>query len=439
MRSNEPEEPALPSFTTTTFPQLAASAYASAFIPEQSSSLVAPVAPAATAPNGNGPETLETANAPHAHHAPPSKIAISAPTPAIPATTPLHASPLNAAGSTLANTYPAALPPVHTPVQTVFPPAAPAVHIGGPPPKPFLMKPTTLQAPAPALATTIPPTHHAPAPNMAISAPPAVEPPATHAPAPVVSVAPSHQTPAHGASMLAPSTFHAHHGTPIFQPPAPSSSSFQVPAPPTSQTPPNTQSPGFHLIPPTTTSDAPGPNSGNNRAPFGDLENGVRRSNRAPVPSTRLDKLNEIGDNIVTQKPSMVALGSNEEPAWFAPAHEHLKRDSLGAGWSGLIAKWAEYERFMGWKSAKVRISVSSLLWDHTYMCCLSRVSLRKTDRKSGLDGLRKLVKVFEIIGIFPTSKMLPNSELLSPSGSVHSTTPILAERVQTGWSRCSV
>ncbi|KAJ2927767.1 hypothetical protein H1R20_g9322, partial [Candolleomyces eurysporus] len=98
------EEPALLLLTTTTtFPKLAASAYASVFIPDQTSRFITLAVPAATAPNGNGP---------HAHHAPLSNLAVFPPTPAIPAMTSpaTHTSLLNAAGSVPVNAHPAGLP-----------------------------------------------------------------------------------------------------------------------------------------------------------------------------------------------------------------------------------------------------------------------------------------------------------------------------------------
>ncbi|RXW12708.1 hypothetical protein EST38_g13148 [Candolleomyces aberdarensis] len=88
-------------------------------------------------------------------------------------------------------------------------------------------------------------------------------------------------------------------------------------------------------------------------APPQDMENGTRRSRRAPVPSTRLDKLNEIGTNIIPPKPPVNTLSNNEEPPWFAPAYNYLKQSTLGVGWTSLVERWAHYERIKGWKSGK--------------------------------------------------------------------------------------
>ncbi|RXW17172.1 hypothetical protein EST38_g8681 [Candolleomyces aberdarensis] len=89
------------------------------------------------------------------------------------------------------------------------------------------------------------------------------------------------------------------------------------------------------------------------QTPFQNLDNSIRRSSRVPVPSTRLDRQNEIGTTIVRPKPSVDTLSIAEEPAWFAPAYNYLKNDALGRTWIDLVAKWAEYERLKGWKSGK--------------------------------------------------------------------------------------
>ncbi|KAJ2914680.1 hypothetical protein MD484_g5746, partial [Candolleomyces efflorescens] len=81
--------------------------------------------------------------------------------------------------------------------------------------------------------------------------------------------------------------------------------------------------------------------------------NTSRRSRRAPVPSTRLEKLNEIGTNVVPPKPPIVPVSETDEPSWFAPAYKYLKENALGVAWVELVEKWAEYERSQGWKSGK--------------------------------------------------------------------------------------
>ncbi|RXW13409.1 hypothetical protein EST38_g12446 [Candolleomyces aberdarensis] len=115
--------------------------------------------------------------------------------------------------------------------------------------------------------------------------------------------------------------------------------------------------------PPTNENTPPSPkNSLDNRdytratstqTPFQSLDNGIRRSRRAPVPSTHLDRQNEIGTNIVPPKPPADTISVVEEPAWFAPAYQYLKNGALGHVWIDLVEKWAEYERLKGWKSAK--------------------------------------------------------------------------------------
>ncbi|RXW14547.1 hypothetical protein EST38_g11302 [Candolleomyces aberdarensis] len=84
-----------------------------------------------------------------------------------------------------------------------------------------------------------------------------------------------------------------------------------------------------------------------------DPQNGTRRSRRAPVPSTRIDKLNAIGTNVIPPKPAIIPVSGTEEPFWFAPAYEYLKKSTLGVAWVELVENWAEYERVKGWKSGK--------------------------------------------------------------------------------------
>lgn len=80
----------------------------------------------------------------------------------------------------------------------------------------------------------------------------------------------------------------------------------------------------------------------------------IRRSTRAPIPSTRLERQNEIGTNIIPPRPPVDVTSVVEEPAWFAPAYDHLKNNALGTIWTDLVEKWAEYERAKGWTFVKV-------------------------------------------------------------------------------------
>ncbi|KAJ2919076.1 hypothetical protein MD484_g1361, partial [Candolleomyces efflorescens] len=86
--------------------------------------------------------------------------------------------------------------------------------------------------------------------------------------------------------------------------------------------------------------------------PTQELQNGIRRSNRPPAPSTRVDKLNEIGTNIVPPK-RLTEDSDAQEPIWFQPSREYLMKIDLGPLWSGLVEKWAEYECAKGWKSGR--------------------------------------------------------------------------------------
>ncbi|RXW15646.1 hypothetical protein EST38_g10204 [Candolleomyces aberdarensis] len=107
------------------------------------------------------------------------------------------------------------------------------------------------------------------------------------------------------------------------------------------------------------TNDAPaqGPNKGRPilllPVPTPSQDDRVRRSNRAPIPTTRLDRQNEIGTNIVPPKPLVDATAVIEEPLWFAPAYDYLKNNTLGTMWVDLVEKWAEYERAKAWKTGK--------------------------------------------------------------------------------------
>lgn len=93
-------------------------------------------------------------------------------------------------------------------------------------------------------------------------------------------------------------------------------------------------------------------------------ENSTRRSRRAPVPSTRTDKLNEIGTNVLPPKAPIVPLSDVEEPSWFAPAYEYLKQSALGVVRLDIVEKWAKNERARGWKSGKVRYGIAlSFVW----------------------------------------------------------------------------
>jgi hypothetical protein len=241
--------------------------------------------------------------------------------------------------------------------------------------------------------------------------------------------------------------------------PAPTSSTIQIPGPTTAAAQPGATAPAWHnsgaivfTTPATTSGSAtvpppafqvPNPGVDFNQAqadrtPFNDLDNGIRRSNRAPVPSTRLDKLNEIGDNIAPPKPPIDPLAPPVKPTWFDPAYEHLKRSNLGEAWTRLVEKWAEHEHVKGWKAGKVRIiAFSSPVYELTHI--QSRASLPNVDQKSGHNFFQKLDPESEITKASPMSKMPPNSELPSSIGSRHSLLPILVEPVLTALCRYSL
>jgi hypothetical protein len=93
-----------------------------------------------------------------------------------------------------------------------------------------------------------------------------------------------------------------------------------------------------------------------------EVGNGKHRSTRAPVPSTRVEKLNEIGMNIAPLKPLPNSTSDTEEPLWFAPAYQHLQRTNLGPAWTQLVEKWAKHKCVKFWKMEKVHMSALILV-----------------------------------------------------------------------------
>ncbi|KAJ3525220.1 hypothetical protein NMY22_g10666 [Coprinellus aureogranulatus] len=78
--------------------------------------------------------------------------------------------------------------------------------------------------------------------------------------------------------------------------------------------------------------------------------NATRRSARAPVPSTRAEKLNEIGQNVVTVPVAVSTTEDTGPPDWFDPACKFLRADGrLGQEWDQLVDMWIEFEKAMGY------------------------------------------------------------------------------------------
>ncbi|KAJ2924243.1 hypothetical protein H1R20_g12850, partial [Candolleomyces eurysporus] len=318
-------------------------------------------------PNLADPGSNTPANAPHALHAPAFNILANTP-PIQHAPVPHIAAPTRTVKVQAPNVYVAAStgqapPSTHAPVPAmspvVVPPAIPAqdaqakgivvtppstnVPIVGPPPvrQPAAsappMAPTSVLASTPATimppvaptSTSVPalPSLHAPATNVLPLAPPGSNSNAGT----LVSFQPS--------TITMPTTWSTAPATTTNTAAVQSSFSLHVS---------NNSTPAFNIDIVKATDQIQ-----QDRAPFQDLDNGIRRSSRAPVPSTRLEKLNKIGDNILPPRPPPGAIGEPEEPSWFAPTYKYLKNSSLGQEWDSLVEKWAGYEQMKGWKSGK--------------------------------------------------------------------------------------
>jgi hypothetical protein len=330
-------------------------------------------------PNSADPGLNAVAIAPPVLHAPIPEALANAPVVQ-------HAPVLDVAApiSTISNMYAAAPNGAHAPISpSSINPPAPATS-------PVVVPPGTLvqDTPATVVAVTPPPTNVAvveppPAPQPASGLPPMA---ATSVLASIplaVHASPANAPPVAPTSMPLPALpLRAPAATPPSFQCGHSNAGTQVAAHPSGTTMPTTWSatlsvnanaapglsPPFNLHVPNNNMPAFDPgllktsdHQQQDRAPFQDVDYDIRRSGRAPVPSTRLEKLNEIGDNIPPSRPPPDTHGEPEEPAWFAPAYKHLKNSSLGPEWDTLVEKWAGYERMKGWKSGKVCIQTS--LW----------------------------------------------------------------------------
>ncbi|PPR05571.1 hypothetical protein CVT26_008740, partial [Gymnopilus dilepis] len=87
-------------------------------------------------------------------------------------------------------------------------------------------------------------------------------------------------------------------------------------------------------------------------SPLGESSAENRRSSRAVIPSKRLEKMNEIGENTVS--PS----GSNQEkenlvpgqvPDWLSLAKGHLLDPKLGVEWTSCMESWLYVEEQLGY------------------------------------------------------------------------------------------
>ena len=69
------------------------------------------------------------------------------------------------------------------------------------------------------------------------------------------------------------------------------------------------------------------------------------RSARAVIPSTRAEKMNQIGSTTIVGKENEVAhITTNSWPAWLTAAHAHLTTRDLGAEWDDCIGVWVRFE-----------------------------------------------------------------------------------------------
>ncbi|KAJ2936868.1 hypothetical protein H1R20_g222, partial [Candolleomyces eurysporus] len=108
-------------------------------------------------------------------------------------------------------------------------------------------------------------------------------------------------------------------------------------------------SPPMRTLPPPPKSPEPDDGELENEPPN---EGKIRRSGRAPAPSTRREKQNEIGTNVV--RPPISQPDPQRHRAWFAPAVVHVKEMELGEEFDAMQEKWEKLEQLLDYgKSSK--------------------------------------------------------------------------------------
>jgi hypothetical protein len=94
---------------------------------------------------------------------------------------------------------------------------------------------------------------------------------------------------------------------------------------------------------------------------------GSRRSSRPVIPSTRAEKMNEIGSKDTANKENQVSRDTNVLPSgppeWMRTAHAHLLSCDLGNDWSTCVETWFRLEEKLEFGAqGKVACSPSSTL-----------------------------------------------------------------------------
>ena len=73
-----------------------------------------------------------------------------------------------------------------------------------------------------------------------------------------------------------------------------------------------------------------------------------RRSRRPAIPSTRAEKMNEIGLKDITNKENQAALNASalptSPPEWMRAAQIHLSSCDLGEDWRTCVETWVRLE-----------------------------------------------------------------------------------------------
>ena len=77
------------------------------------------------------------------------------------------------------------------------------------------------------------------------------------------------------------------------------------------------------------------------------------RSGRRIIPSTRLEKMNEIGSNV---KENIRPVPSGPSSEWVTPAKEHLLQLNLGEGWKSCVNAWLVLEESLNY-GTKTKVS----------------------------------------------------------------------------------
>jgi hypothetical protein len=109
------------------------------------------------------------------------------------------------------------------------------------------------------------------------------------------------------------------------------------------------------------------------------------RFGRTITPSTRLEKMNEIGSS----KENIPPVASQQSKEWITSAKKHLLRLDLGEEWKSCVNAWLAIEESLD-SGVKAKVRITSRFSSPNQLLYRAHYHLQIIDLKNGSSGLRK-------------------------------------------------